>query len=97
MTTYILTPSATTQTSALLTTDKIRIATTACAIAINVGTSGVTANLTGCQIIPANTVERSFIVGQGKYIAFMTANGTAAPFSITELGAPHTTNTNGAW
>lgn len=89
MTTYILTPSGSSQTSSAMTTDKIRIATTGCAIAVNVGTSGVTANLTGCRIIPANTVEKSFTVGQGNYVAFITANGTAAPFSITELGGPH--------
>lgn len=40
-------------------------------------------------IIPANTVERSIIVGQGNVVNYLTANGTPAPFSITELGMPH--------
>lgn len=41
-------------------------------------------------IIPANTVERSIIVGQGNVVSFVNVSGaTAAPFSITELGAPH--------
>ena len=69
----------------------MRIATTSCAIAINVGNSAVTANTTACEIIPASTVERSFLVGQGNYIAYITADGTAAPFSVTELGMPHLT------
>lgn len=41
-------------------------------------------------IIPSNTVERSIIVGQGNVVAFLNVSGaTAAPFSITELGATH--------
>jgi hypothetical protein len=42
------------------------------------------------QIIPANTVENSIIAGQGNIISFLNVTGaTAAPFSISELGAPH--------
>jgi len=48
-----------------------------------------TANST---IIPANTIEKNIIVGQGNIVSFMevadvTAN--SSPFSITELGMPH--------
>jgi hypothetical protein len=47
----------------------------------------VTAN---SAIIPSNTVERSIIVGQGNTVAYLNVTGaTAAPFSITELGAAH--------
>ena len=41
------------------------------------------------EIIPANSVERSIIVGQGNVVAFINVAGTAGAFSITELGAPH--------
>lgn len=42
------------------------------------------------EIIPANTVENSIIVGQGNIVSFLNVTGaTAAPFSISELGAPH--------
>lgn len=52
-----------------------------------------TANST---IIPANTVERSIIVGQGNVVSFLNVAGNAAPFSITELGMPHAnTGTSG--
>jgi hypothetical protein len=41
-------------------------------------------------IIPANTVNNSIIVGQGNVVSFMEVSGvTSAPFTITELGAPH--------
>lgn len=43
-------------------------------------------------IIPANTVERSIVVGQGNIVSFIEVTGviaTSAPFSITELGMPH--------
>ena len=41
-------------------------------------------------IIPANSVNNSFIVGQGNIVSYINVSGaTAAPFSITELGAPH--------
>lgn len=89
MTSYIQTPSGSSARIGPLNTDKIRIATTSSAIAVNVGDVTVTANTTGCEIVPANTVERSFIVGQGNYLAYINANGTAAPFSVTELGANH--------
>lgn len=52
-----------------------------------------TANST---IIPANTVERSIIVGQGNVVSYLNVVGNAAPFSITELGMPHAnTGTSG--
>jgi hypothetical protein len=89
MASYIQTAGGSTAKIGPINTDKVRIATTNSAIAINVGNSSVTANTTACEIIPANTVERSFIVGQGNYIAYINANGTAAPFSVTELGMPH--------
>jgi hypothetical protein len=49
------------------------------------------------EIIPANTVERSFYVGQGNIISFLNVSGaTAAPFSVTELGMPYpSTGTSG--
>ena len=97
MSSYIYTPSGTTALSAAITTDKIRIATTACAIAYATGNSAVTANVTACTIIPANSIERTVFVGQGNYVAFITANGTAAPFSITELGAAHRLGGNGSF
>jgi hypothetical protein len=89
MASYIQTPSGSSASVGPITTDKIRIATTGSSIAINIGNSAVTANITGCEIIPANTVERSIIVGQGNYVAYINVSGTAAPFSITELGANH--------
>jgi len=89
MASYIQTPSGSTARVGPILTDKVRIATTSSAIAVNVGNSSVTANVTACEVIPANTIERSFLVGQGNYIAYINVNGTAAPFSITELGAPH--------
>ena len=88
MSSYIQTASGSSQSIGPIATDKIRIATTASAIAFNIGNSAVTANTTACEIIPASTVERSIMVGQGNYLAFINANGTAAPFSVTELGMP---------
>lgn len=42
------------------------------------------------EIIPANTTRNSIVVGQGNIVSFLNVSGaTAAPFSITELGAPH--------
>jgi len=47
-------------------------------------------------IIPANTVDNSIIVGQGNIVSFLNVAGTAAEFSITELGMPHpNTGTSG--
>jgi hypothetical protein len=89
MASYIQTPSGSSARIGPLATDKVRIATTGSAIAVNVGNSAVTANLTACEIIPANSVDNSFIVGQGNYLAYINANGTAAVFSVTELGMPH--------
>jgi hypothetical protein len=83
----IYTPSGSSQLSTVATTDKVRISTTSSAIAVAVGNSAVTANLTSCEIIPANTVLNSFIVGEGNYIAYIAVSGTGI-FSITELGAP---------
>jgi hypothetical protein len=49
--------------------------------------STVTAN---SEIIPANTTRNSIVVGQGNVVSFLNVSGaTAAPFSITELGASH--------
>ena len=89
MASYIQTPSGSSANIGPIATDKIRIATTNCAIAINVGNSSVSANVTACEIIPANTVDNNYLIGQGNYLAYITANGTAAPFSVTELGMPH--------
>jgi len=41
------------------------------------------------EIIPANSVNNNFIVGQGNIISYINVAGTAAPFSVTELGMPH--------
>ena len=89
MASYIQTPSGSSARIGPLATDKVRIATTSSAIAVNVGNSAVTANVTACEIIPANSVDNSFIVGQGNYLAYINADGTAAKFSVTELGMPH--------
>ncbi len=89
MASYIQTPSGSSARIGPIATDKVRIATTSSAIAVNVGNSAVTANVTACEIIPANTVDNSFIVGQGNYLAYINADGTAAKFSVTELGMPH--------
>jgi len=52
-----------------------------------------TANST---IIPANSVNNSVIVGQGNIVSFLNVAGSAAAFSITELGMPHAdTGTSG--
>ena len=89
MASYIYTANGTSQLSAAIATDKVRIATTT-GIAIAIGDANVTANTTACMIIPDNTVENSIIVGQGNYVAFIDiGSGTATQFSITELGAPH--------
>jgi hypothetical protein len=89
MASAIYTANSTSQLTTVATTDKVRIATTTSAIAIAVGNSSVTANLTACEIIPANTVDNSFVIGQGNYIAYINVAGTAGAFSITDLGAPH--------
>jgi len=89
MATYTQTPGGSSARIGPIGTDKVRIATTSSAIAINVGNSSVTANTTACEVFPANSVNNSFIVGQGNYIAYINVNGTAAPFSVTELGMPH--------
>lgn len=84
----IYSPNGTSQLSAASTTDKVRISTTGTAIAVAVGNSSVTANLTACEIVPANSILNSFIVGEGNYIAYISADGGNSKFSITELGAP---------
>jgi len=90
MASAIYTANSTSQLTAIATTDKVRIATTTSAIAVAVGNSSVTANLTACEIIPANTVDNNFLVGQGNVVAFLTTGGGAgSEFSITELGMPH--------
>jgi hypothetical protein len=88
MASYIYTANGSSQLSSVIATDKVRIATTT-AIAIAIGNANVTANTTACMIIPDNSVDNSIIVGQGNYVAFINVKGSASPFSITELGAPH--------
>lgn len=88
MASYIYTATGSSQLSAPISTDKIRISTIT-PIAFAVGNSSVTANITACEIVPANTVLNSVTVGQGNYVAFINVSGTASPFSITELGMPH--------
>jgi hypothetical protein len=89
MASYIQTAGGSTAKIGPIATDKVRIATTTSAIAINVGDANVTANTTACEIIPANTVDNSYIVGQGNYFAYINVAGTAGAFSVTELGMPH--------
>jgi hypothetical protein len=89
MASYIYTATGSSQLSGPIATDKVRIATTTSAIAIAIGNSSITANLIACEIVPANTMMNSVIVGQDNYIAFINVAGTAGAFSITELGAPH--------
>lgn len=97
MASYIQTPGGSSARIGPLGTDKVRIATTGSAIAVNVGNSSVTANTTACYVIPANSVNNSFIVGQGNYLAYINVNGSAAPFSVDELGMPHAdTGTSGS-
>jgi hypothetical protein len=91
----IYTANSSSQLTAASTTDKVRIATTTSAIAISVGDANVVANLTSSTIIPANTVERSFIVGQNNYIAFINVAGSAGAFSVTPLGMNHANVVNG--
>ena len=88
MASAIYTANSTSQLTTVATTDKVRIATTS-AIAIAVGNSSVTANLTTGEIIPANTVDNNFLVGQGNYIAYINVAGSAGAFSITTLGMNH--------
>lgn len=83
----IYTPSGSSQRTTALATEKVRISTTSSAIAVAVGNSSVTANLSACEIIPANSVNNSFIIGEGNYLAYISVSGTGI-FSITELGAP---------
>jgi hypothetical protein len=89
MASVIYTATGSSQRTAASTTDKVRIATTTSAVAIAVGNSSVTANTTACEIIPANTVDNNYLVGQGNYIAYINVAGTAGAFSITDLGEPH--------
>jgi hypothetical protein len=89
MASAIYTANGASQLTTIATTDKVRIATTTSAIAIAVGNSSVTANLTACEIIPANTVDNNFLVGQGNYIAYINVAGTAGAFSISTLGMNH--------
>jgi hypothetical protein len=89
MASYIYTATGTSQLSDPIQTDKVRISTTTSAIAIAIGDNTVEADLTACEIVPANTVLNSVIVGQDNYVAFINVAGTAGAFSITELGANH--------
>lgn len=88
MSSTIYTANGTSQITSASNTDKVRISTTTSAIAIAIGNSSVQANLTACEIIPANTVMNSVIVGEGNYIAFINVAGSAGAFSVTELGMP---------
>lgn len=88
MASYIYTANGSSQLSDPIGTDKVRISTTTSAIAIAIGDSNVTANLTACEIVPANTVLNSVIVGEGNYVAYINVAGAAGAFSITELGMP---------
>ena len=48
------------------------------------------------EVIPANTVENSIIVGQGNIVSYLSLAGANSIFSITELGMPHpNTGTSG--
>jgi len=98
MASYIQTAGGSSATIGPLGTDKIRIATTGSAIAINVGNSSVTANTTACYIVPANTVNNDYLIGQGNYFAYISiGGGSNQPFSVTELGMPHAdTGTSGS-
>ena len=90
MASYIQTASGSSASIGPIGTDKVRIAATT-PIAVAVGNSSVTANTTACEVIPAGVVERSFIVGQDNYLAYIAIGvGTHGPFSVTELGMPHT-------
>lgn len=89
MASAIYTANGTSQLTSVATTDKVRIATTTSAIAIAVGNSSVIANLTACEIIPANTVDNNYLVGQGNYIAYINVAGTAGAFSVSTLGMNH--------
>ncbi len=89
MASAIYTANSTSQLTTVATTDKVRISTTTSAIAVATGNSSVSANLTACEIIPANTVNNDFYVGQGNYIAYINVAGTAGAFSVTGLGANH--------
>lgn len=89
MASAIYTANGTSQLTSVATTDKVRIATTTSAIAVAVGNSSVTANLTTGEIIPANTVDNNFLVGQGNYIAYINVAGTAGAFSVSTLGMNH--------
>lgn len=89
MASYIYTANSSSQLSDQIQTDKIRISTSTSAIAFAVGDANTTANLTACEIIPANTAMNSVIVGQDNYVAFINVAGTAGAFSVTELGANH--------
>lgn len=88
MASYIYTANSSSQLSDAIDTDKVRISTTTSAIAIAIGDANVTANLSACEIVPANTVLNSVIVGEGNYIAYINVAGAAGAFSITELGMP---------
>jgi len=89
MASYIYTANGTSQLSAQIATDKVRISTTSSAIAIAIGNANVSANLTACEIVPSNTILNSVIVGQDNYVAYINVAGSAGAFSITELGMPH--------
>ncbi len=89
MASYIQTASGSSARIGPIATDKVRIATIT-PIAIAIGDSNVTANLTACEILPHDAIDNSVIVGQGNYLAYISVGvGTNQPFSVTELGMPH--------
>lgn len=88
MASYIQTASGTSANVGPIGTDKVRISTIT-PLAFAVGNANVTANITACEIVPANTVLNSVVVGEGNYIAFIAIGaGPHEPFSVTELGMP---------
>ncbi len=97
MASYIQTASGSSARIGPVATDKVKISTIT-PIAVAVGNSSVTANTTACEILPHDSVDNSFIVGQGNYLAYISVGvGSDQPFSVTELGAPHAdTGTSGS-
>jgi hypothetical protein len=95
MATYTYSISNVSQTTANIATDKVRIAATG-GVAVVPGANAIaTANLTGCEVIPNNTVERSFYVGAGNVLAFIGTGAATGNISITELGAPYDLSRSG--
>lgn len=73
----------------LVLTANATITNAAVTYAINPTSDGFALATANSTIIPANSVERSIIVGQGNVVSFLSVDGTSAIFNITELGMPH--------